>query len=98
MTTGLNGQAIITTSIIRNMLQTDNVEQINHMQLFIVDNMYLYSYRTLIGIFADGVWCITTAKYSNTTNRQISKFSRKVGCDYIKRIDQEQLDQLIDNL
>jgi hypothetical protein len=96
MTTGMNGQQIVTTSILKNMLQTGNIEQVNHMQLFVVDNIYLYSYRTLIGVFVDSVWCITTKKYSSTTNRQILKFSRLVGYANIKRIDQDQLEQLID--
>ena len=98
MRTGLNGQAIVTADIIRYLHNTVNVEQINSMQLFVVDNTYLYSYRTLIGVFTGGNWFITTKRYSNTTSKQISKFSRLVGLEYINRVEQEQLEQLVDNL
>lgn len=51
-----------------------NVQQINSMQLFIVDDIYLYSYKTVIGVYDNGNWYITIHKYSSTTTRQINRF------------------------
>jgi hypothetical protein len=69
-----------------------NIEQIGSKQIAIVIQpeglTELYSYSTKVGIFKEGIWYLTTAKYSHTTSRQLTEFSRN--CDkieWVKDID-----------
>ena len=72
------------------------VKQVGAKQLFIIyipDGGYrliLVSYKTIIGYHDSDGWYITTKKYSHTTSRQITAFSRgRLG--KIKRIDNDTL-------
>ena len=74
------------------------IEQINNKQLFMV---YIYtdelgyqkiliSYRTIIGVYDDEMWHITTKKYSQTTSSQITSFSSS-RWGRIKRVNNDTL-------
>lgn len=57
------------------------VEQVGYKQLFIVtqpDRQLLISYKTIVGYKypANNVWLLTRAKYSPTTSKQLTQFSR----------------------
>ena len=69
----------VTVRHVKNHLCTDNVVQIGYKQLFIVDDTKLYSYFTLVGRLIDGVWNLTTQKYSLTMMQQLNAFAREQG-------------------
>ena len=80
---------------------TANITQVGSKQMFKVTSVkdkcfFLLSYRTIIGIYHDNIWKITTKKYSSTTSRQITAFSHSRG-DRIKRVDNEELVNLLPN-
>ena len=81
-------------NVSRNM-----VKQVNSMQLFIVDTSYLgrilVSYKTTIGAFHNSVWYITTEKFSSTTSKQITVFSRLTPFE-VERVDAETFNRLLD--
>jgi hypothetical protein len=70
------------------------VEQIASKQLFIVDTSYLgrllVSYKTTIGAFHNGLWVITSKKYS----RQVNQFIESTNFEVV-RIDRETFDDLL---
>ena len=74
------------------------IKQIASKQLFIVDTSYLgrllVSYRTTIGVFHNGVWYITTKKYSTTTSKQTSQFINSTSFP-VKRVSSETFDDLL---
>ena len=78
---------------------TTDITQIGSKQMFKVLSvkdkcLFLVSYRTIIGIYHDNIWKITTKKYSITTTQQITAFSRgKWG--RISRISNEELIALL---
>ena len=57
-------------------IANSQVKQINSMQLFIINNDTLVSYKTIVGRLIDGVWYITSQRYSRTTTRQLNMFKR----------------------
>lgn len=59
-----------------------DVKQIDNKQLFVVHNFrqnrtVLVSYKIIVGILFNNTWHLTTAKYSVTTSRQLSQFTRR---------------------
>ena len=63
----------------------DSVKQCDSMQLFIVKRSFgtvLVSYYTTVGILKDGTWYLTTQRYSVTTSKQLTRFSRGRDCVY----------------
>lgn len=78
------------------------IKQIGSKQLFVVNissgdigyRHILVSYRTIIGYNDNEFWYITTRKYSQTTSRQITAFSRN-RWDRIKRVENEELVALL---
>ena len=76
----------------------DKVKQVKSMQLFIVDSpsygRILVSYRTIIGMFYNGVWYITTEKYSVTTSKQTSTFIRSTPFE-VKRVEENTLRDMV---
>ena len=78
------------------------IKQIGSKQLFVVNvsngeigyRHILVSYRTIIGYNDSEFWYLTTKKYSRTTSRQISAFSRN-RWDRIKRVENEELVALL---
>ena len=48
----------------------------NSMQLFIVNDNTLVSYKTTVGRLVAGVWHITPQRYSVTTTKQLNGFKR----------------------
>ena len=60
---------------------TTDITQVGSKQMFKVLSvkdkcLFLVSYRTIISIYHDNIWKITTRKYSRTTSCQITAFSR----------------------
>ena len=76
----------------------DKVKQVNSKQLFIVDTSYLgrllVSYKTTIGLFHNGVWFITSEKFSVSTSRQTNQFINSTSFE-VKRVDKETFDDLL---
>ena len=77
----------------RQFLTAEKVEQFRSMQLFIAyfpKGRVLISYYTPVGYYSyiNG-WSITTKKYSRSTSRQITMFSRDSA---VTRISQEKLE------
>lgn len=74
------------------------IKQIKSMQLFIVDTSYLgrllVSYKTTIGVFHNSVWYITTEKFSATTSKQATMFSKSTSFE-VQRISPETFDDLL---
>jgi hypothetical protein len=74
------------------------VKQIASKQLFIVDTSYLgrllVSYKTTIGIFHERVWFITSEKFSATTSKHVSLFTKSTSFE-VKRVDKETFDDLL---
>lgn len=78
------------------------IKQIGSKQLFVVNvsngdigyKHILVSYRTIIGYNDNEFWYITTKKYSQTTSKQITTFSRN-RWDRIKRVENEELIALL---
>jgi hypothetical protein len=71
------------------------VEQVGSKQLFVVtypDYRLLVSYYTIVGFRSQGAWLLTTAKYSKTTSKQLTQFSRD---KLIGWLEQEHLAELI---
>ena len=66
----------VTRKQVANMFDTDisKVKQIDSMQLFIVNNNTLVSYKTTVGRLITGVWYITSQRYSVSTTRQLNRF------------------------
>lgn len=79
----------------------DKIKQVNTMQLFIVDTSYLgrllVSYKTAIGIFHNLTWYITTEKFSTTTSKQVTIFSRSTPFDVI-RLDPDTFQDMLDGV
>lgn len=87
-----------TLSDIKKLYPDYRVSQIGSKQLFIVHKgaPLLLSYYTTIGIRLDGVWNITTKRYSRTTTKQITQFSNdRTANRTVVRITQEELEQLL---
>ena len=57
-------------------IANSQVKQINSMQLFIINNDTLVSYKTIVGRLIAGVWHITSHRYSVTTTKQVNRFKR----------------------
>lgn len=78
-----------------------NVKQVNTMQLFIVDTSYLgrllVSYKTTIGIFHNLTWYVTTEKFSTTTSKQVTIFSRSTPFDVV-RLDADTFQDMLDGV
>lgn len=78
-----------------------NVKQVNTMQLFIVDTSYLgrllISYKTTIGIFHNLTWYITREKFSTTTSKQITIFSRSTPFEVV-RLDSDSFQDMLDGV
>lgn len=55
----------------------------------------LVSYRTIVGIYhtADSEWKLTSRKYSDTTSRQLSSFSKDHNASYVS---EEAFNELLD--
>lgn len=67
----------VTIKDIKYFFNSDSVEQVKSMQLFIVNNNILVSYRTIIGMMdTNECWHITNRKYSSSTSRQTTVFKR----------------------
>jgi hypothetical protein len=67
----------VTIKDIKSIFNTNTVDQVKSMQLFIVNNNILVSYRTIIGMLDNNdCWHITNKKYSSSTSRQTSRFKR----------------------
>lgn len=66
----------------------DAVKQINSMQLFIVDTSYsgrlLVSYLTVIGVFHNNIWYITKEKFSPTTFKQTTIFTKSTPFEVVR--------------
>ena len=79
----------------------DKVKQVNTMQLFLVDTgnlgRILVSYKTIIGVFYNLTWFITTQKSSPTTSKQITIFSRSTHFDVI-RLDSDTFQDMLDGI
>ena len=70
----------------------DAVSQCDNMQLFVVKrerDTVLVSYYTIVGVLKNDTWYITTERYSVTTPKQLTRFSR--GRDCIRTDDLESL-------
>lgn len=65
---------MITKRQVRDKFKTLDVRQIGCKQLFIVNNYYLISYLTVVGIRYNTTWVIANRKYSQTTIRQLTYF------------------------
>jgi hypothetical protein len=74
------------------------VKQVSSKQLFIVDTSYLgrllVSYKTTIGLFHNGVWYITTKKFSPTTSKQTTQFINSTSFP-VERVSIEIFDDLL---
>jgi hypothetical protein len=74
------------------------VRQVSSKQLFIVDTSYLgrllVSYKTTIGVFHNGIWYITTKKYSVTTSKQTTQFINSTSFP-VERVSIEIFDDLL---
>jgi hypothetical protein len=82
----------LTVKDTKYFFNSDNVEQVKSMQLFIVNNNILVSYKTVIGILDNNdCWYITNRKYSKTTSRQITVFKRS---NYHVIVDDEVIDSM----
>jgi hypothetical protein len=60
-------------------IDPSSIKQEGSKQLFIVrrsNTLELYSYFTKVGEMVDGVWNLTTNKYSRTTSKQLTQFAR----------------------
>lgn len=67
----------------------ENLQQIGNKNLYIGDGKYLISYKTIVGVLHEGVWLLTTDKYSRTTSKQLTQFSYK---RTVKRVSQAELE------
>jgi len=71
------------------------VNQVASKQLFVVTfptYQLLVSYLTIVGYRSDKTWLLTKAKYSSTTSKQLTQFSRH---KTIVWIEQEHLEELV---
>lgn len=79
-------------------VRRDKVQQFNSCQLFIVDSAdygrVLVSYTTIIGMFHNLTWYITTQKYSVTTSKQTSTFIKSTPFK-IERVEENTLRDLL---
>lgn len=83
--------------MIRFNVKRDRVKQFNSCQLFIVDSGYgriLVSYRTIIGLYQNSKWYITSDKYSSTTTRQTNKFIRSTSFE-ADRVTEDTLRDMV---
>jgi len=62
---------------IKERFNTTDVEPVRG-QSWIVNNRFFVSYSTIIGINSGGVWYVTRQKFSSTTSRHVSEFSKQV--------------------
>lgn len=80
-------------------VKRDKVKQFNSCQLFIVDTNYLgrilVSYKTTIGVFHNLTWYITKEKFSPTTSKQITIFSRATPFEVV-RLDADTFQDMLD--
>jgi hypothetical protein len=67
----------------------ENLQQIDNKNLYIGDDKYLVSYKTIVGVLVAGTWLLTTDKYSVTTSRQMTQFASNHTC---KRVSQAELE------
>ena len=71
---------MVTKQDITERFNAASVTQIGSKQLFIAqlqNNVtVLISYYTIVGFERSGIWYVTDRKYSVTTSRQITQFSR----------------------
>jgi len=82
----------VTIKDIKHFFSLADVEQVKSMQLFIVNNNILVSYRTIIGILDNNdCWHITNKKYSSSTSKQITIFKRS---NYHVIVDDEVVDSM----
>ena len=79
-------------------VRRDKIKQFNSCQLFIVDSSsygrVLVSYRTIIGMFYNGTWYITTEKYSTTTSKQTNTFIKSTPFE-VERVEENTLRDMI---
>lgn len=79
-------------------VKRDKIKQFNSCQLFIVDSTsygcILVSYRTIIGMFYNSTWYITTAKYSVTTSQQSNTFIKSTPFE-VERVAENTLRDMI---
>lgn len=79
----------------------DKVKQVNTMQLFLVDTSnlgrVLISYKTIIGVFYNLTWFITKEKFSTTTSKQITIFTRSTPFDVV-RLDSDTFQDMLDGI
>ena len=84
--------------MIKFNVKRDKVKQFNSCQLFIVDSTdygrILVSYTTIIGMFHDLTWYITTRKYSVTTSKQTSTFVKSTPFE-VEHVDENTLRDMI---
>lgn len=75
----------------------DKIKQVKSKQLFIVDSprygRILVSYKTIIGLFIDGKWIITTEKFSLSTSRQTNSFIKSTMFE-VERVNLEEFERL----
>lgn len=84
---------MITVKDVKYFFNTQNVEQVKSMQLFIINDNLLVSYKTIIGVLGNNdCWHITNKKYSSTTNKQTSIFKRS---NYHVIVDDNIVDDMI---
>lgn len=84
--------------MVRFNVKRDKVKQFNSCQLFIVDSYQygrvLVSYTTIIGLFKDSKWYITSERYSVTTSRQTSVFIRSTSFE-VERVTEDTLRNMV---
>lgn len=84
---------MITVKDVKYFFNTQNVEQVKSMQLFIINDNLLVSYKTIIGVLGNNdCWHITNKKYSSTTSKQTSIFKRS---NYHVIVDDNIVDDMI---
>jgi hypothetical protein len=80
------------TKELQNLFPEAIISQFGNRQMAVVTHSnytrLLYSYRTIVGRFRNGVWYLTTTKYSHTTTRQLNQFVHTVGkVEWVDDID-----------
>lgn len=84
---------MITVKDVKYFFNTQNVDQVKSMQLFIINDNLLVSYKTIIGVLGNNdCWHITNKKYSSTTSKQTSIFKRS---NYHVIVDDNIVDDMI---
>ena len=73
--------------LIQTIFNTDIVEQVGNKQLYIAtlenNRTVLISYKTIVGVIRDGIWNLTTFKYSKTTSKQLYSFAKSLPANQV---------------